>query len=621
MKKIFLTIGLLSTLAFIFPVYSQSNYTTLGYANECIDITYNLRLGSRDNNTEYQVSLLQDFLSPTYLYLPVGPTGYFGQATLRAVKSFQRDHGISQTGYVGPMTRAKIRELTCGAGGGGVCTKDLKMCPNGTVVERTGRNCQFVCPTTGTTPIGGVQTPMIYSIYPSQATVGSQVTISGAGFVSYGNEIMFNNTSLGYGISSGAGTITFIVPRTTGTPCPPNVYCIQGEREVTPGTYTIRVKNQNGTSNSINLIVTTSIIIPPTPTTPTIPSSFSASPTSGTAPLNVQFYADRNVGTCDSNVPYTVEFGDGTRSRMEVNSISYPTTNWSTGGGTPCGGYFITHTYNQVGAYTARLYKTVYNTCVAQPGTVCPLWVNREDLVGTLTITVSQTLSQLPVITDVQSVRTGSSTVIYVGEEARVVGSNLALIFPPSGLGARLEVRVGNMQASPYNVLGNSLSFMTPLLTPGSYTVTVTNSFGVSNAFPVTVLNQNVSAPTIMSFTANPPSREINQESVLSWVTQNATSCSINGSAVAVSGSTSTRAFTSDTYTLSCVGLGGTVSQTLYVPVYVIDCQEGYYPVNGICTPTTNMCTKDAMVCPGGTTVGRIPPLCNFAACPPYMVP
>lgn len=31
-----------------------------------------------------------------------------------------------------------------------ICTMDAKMCPDGSYVGRTGPNCEFVCPTTGT---------------------------------------------------------------------------------------------------------------------------------------------------------------------------------------------------------------------------------------------------------------------------------------------------------------------------------------------------------------------------------------------------------------------------------------------------------------------------------------
>jgi len=40
-------------------------------------------------------------------------TTYFGALTEAAVKKFQAKYGISTTGYVGPLTRAKLNELYC----------------------------------------------------------------------------------------------------------------------------------------------------------------------------------------------------------------------------------------------------------------------------------------------------------------------------------------------------------------------------------------------------------------------------------------------------------------------------------------------------------------------------
>ena len=36
----------------------------------------------------------------------------------------------------------------------------------------------------------------------------------------------------------------------------------------------------------------------------------------------------------------------------------------------------------------------------------------------------------------------------------------------------------------------------------------------------------------------------------------------------------------------------------------------------GCTQPPTPGCTKDARICPDGSTVGRVPPSCNFAPCP-----
>lgn len=62
------------------------------------------------------ISALQEFLSKNGYYPEGLVTGYFGNATLRAVKKFQEQNGIAkngQAGYgsVGPMTRAKLNSF------------------------------------------------------------------------------------------------------------------------------------------------------------------------------------------------------------------------------------------------------------------------------------------------------------------------------------------------------------------------------------------------------------------------------------------------------------------------------------------------------------------------------
>jgi hypothetical protein len=63
-------------------------------------ISRNLKLGERGE----LVRLLQSILIEQG-YLHSEATGYFGALTFRAVKAYQRAYHISQTGFVGPMTR------------------------------------------------------------------------------------------------------------------------------------------------------------------------------------------------------------------------------------------------------------------------------------------------------------------------------------------------------------------------------------------------------------------------------------------------------------------------------------------------------------------------------------
>ena len=81
-------------------------------AVDCAVITSALRLGSRDKNTNGDVTTLQSYLMQAN-YLDSDPTGYFGRATLKAVQEFQKANGIVPQGNVGLYTRAKIKELSC----------------------------------------------------------------------------------------------------------------------------------------------------------------------------------------------------------------------------------------------------------------------------------------------------------------------------------------------------------------------------------------------------------------------------------------------------------------------------------------------------------------------------
>jgi hypothetical protein len=65
-----------------------------------------LKIGMQGNDVLELQRVLQS------LGLFNGPlTGYFGQLTLAAVKKYQKANGIIQTGYVGPLTRAKLNAI------------------------------------------------------------------------------------------------------------------------------------------------------------------------------------------------------------------------------------------------------------------------------------------------------------------------------------------------------------------------------------------------------------------------------------------------------------------------------------------------------------------------------
>lgn len=78
----------------------------------CASSTSNIRYGSRDKDTNNEVSRLQKFLKSQGVYAGE-PTGYAGKGTIIAVQKFQKKMNLQQTGLVGPLTRSKINSSIC----------------------------------------------------------------------------------------------------------------------------------------------------------------------------------------------------------------------------------------------------------------------------------------------------------------------------------------------------------------------------------------------------------------------------------------------------------------------------------------------------------------------------
>ncbi len=80
----------------------------------CVTLSRDLKYKSTDSQTGREVSSLQSYLQ-TKKYLPASAKGYFGPLTVVAVMTFQIDNNISPTGFVGSLTRKKIKALSCAA--------------------------------------------------------------------------------------------------------------------------------------------------------------------------------------------------------------------------------------------------------------------------------------------------------------------------------------------------------------------------------------------------------------------------------------------------------------------------------------------------------------------------
>jgi peptidoglycan hydrolase-like protein with peptidoglycan-binding domain len=76
----------------------------------CVDLGTNVSRYQENAN----VRSMQGFLYEKG-YLKATPNGYFGAGTYAAMKAYQKDKGITQTGTAGPLTRMTIKNETCGA--------------------------------------------------------------------------------------------------------------------------------------------------------------------------------------------------------------------------------------------------------------------------------------------------------------------------------------------------------------------------------------------------------------------------------------------------------------------------------------------------------------------------
>lgn len=173
------------------PISQATGDVDTATTSTCLTLTSdNLRFKSKDATTNGEVSDLQDFLVAASV-LKTQVTGFFGLSTFSAVKQFQKMSGLNPTGYVGPITKAKIKEVSCsgvqlsngdqGMGNKkgdtqnknqspehtkkdemnepghdmpirmssstrpmGMCTMEARMCPDGTMMPRNPNNCEWL---------------------------------------------------------------------------------------------------------------------------------------------------------------------------------------------------------------------------------------------------------------------------------------------------------------------------------------------------------------------------------------------------------------------------------------------------------------------------------------------
>lgn len=230
----------------------SASFISTASAAPCAIIATNLSRGAESSN----VWLLQNFLTAKG-YLKAAPNGYFGPATLTAVKLYQKSVSLPQTGAVLTLTRAALAKETCFMEGGLPPTQ----------TQTTGQPTLTVA-TTATTSVVASSTvvvtyarPTVISVDKGTLFMGGATTwntvISGTYFSELTNFVYARSKTsgrkytLGNYPSTDGKTITIPASLTRlAFSCGPS--CSEA---LTPGNYDITVANQGGESDPIFLSV------------------------------------------------------------------------------------------------------------------------------------------------------------------------------------------------------------------------------------------------------------------------------------------------------------------------------------------------------------------------------
>ena len=305
-----------------------------------------------------------DDVASLQAYLGVDQTGYFGPLTASAVMKFQSDEGISRVGTVGPQTRAAFARR-CGN-----LKQDFSVTPTSGSVPLTvafqmpgctgvdgGYSVDFGDGTgTGAMTCGEVP-------YPKLCRLTHVYTVSGTYHAQLmeprgiGDVVTWQKLGKQVTITVGGSTTGHPVP------CPayvPPTACPAGQHHVATGPVTYDSQG--------------CYVPAPQKCVPDTNGTFSAAPTSGSAPLAVSF-----SGTVNS-AGYSIDFGDGTSSGdVRCGHGGCPTSPSSSSVATA-------HTYNSAGTYVAKLRQHFSMNAGNCAGVDC-------NVVGTATITVGNPIS------------------------------------------------------------------------------------------------------------------------------------------------------------------------------------------------------------------------------------
>ncbi len=167
--------------------------TSSASALTCTTLTRALFKGSENK----EVLALQEFLAEGG-YLTVKPNGYFGENSRKAVIAFQSKENISVTGTVGPITRAKIKAVSCVSMS---ASQDKKVPTDIAVTKKEEKVIVAIKDIPVVIVTQDIPTIYVQTLFPSAIT-SSEATLKGSGGID-GEKHWFE-----WGLAMGTTTLT-----------------------------------------------------------------------------------------------------------------------------------------------------------------------------------------------------------------------------------------------------------------------------------------------------------------------------------------------------------------------------------------------------------------------------
>lgn len=316
----------------------------------------------------------------------------------------------------------------------------------------------FGCGSFGNYGNFGLFAPSISSITPTAGAVGTNVTVFGSGFSARNNSVRFGSGVISGLYSLDGSSLSFTVPSTlTGF----------GSQTLVPGTYSVSVTNEFGaTSNAASFLLTSLAQNTLAPAILSI-SGPTALPVGSTGVWAVTINNPNNA-----LVTVTPQWGDesinptGAGGAQSTVSVGQQTLTF-------------THTYITSGTYTA-VFTIVNNTGLRNSASATAI-VSSSSSGGQPTLTgLSPVFGRVGTLISIQgSGFTPSGNTVHFG-----VGGALSLASANNGTIIYFTIP---SVVSPCDLLGPGCAAPSSFVTPGTYSVFVTNGFGQTSVMNFTV--------------------------------------------------------------------------------------------------------------------------------------